>query len=121
MLPLHCSFRVLRVENHPLLGLPGPDVDPRAQTLLFNFTSGAPYEYPYVIGYRGSYVATGSFSREVPASYLENPSIQPGEALRTYVYSLSCAFNEGLPEPAKFVRVSMAPLRIEIRKPAAPA
>eukprot|EP00741_Cyanophora_paradoxa_P019663 tig00021137_g18981.t1 len=115
----HCESRV-RVEMNPKLGLAGPDVDASG-----NLTSGAtPGRRAWSLA-MGSEAAPSSitalFSREVPDAYLSDfPDIAPGEVLRAYHIGLACTFNKGLPpfEGHKIAKISLAPVRVEIRKPA---
>eukprot|EP00741_Cyanophora_paradoxa_P003662 tig00000093_g3559.t1 len=107
----HCKPRV-RVEVNPKLGLAGPDVD-AAGNFTFGARKGA---WALAVGGPAPNSVSAFFSREVPDHYLANDAIAPGEALRTYFISLSCAFNKGV--PGRFLMTSLAPARVEIAKPA---
>eukprot|EP00741_Cyanophora_paradoxa_P002736 tig00000624_g2656.t1 len=104
-----CTARV-RVEVNPALGVAGPDVDAAG-----NFTFGAGRR-AWSLSTAGAALA-GTFSREVPQAYLDAANIEPGTVLRTYVVTLTCAFNKGAPEPARLSLTSLAPVRVEIVKP----
>eukprot|EP00741_Cyanophora_paradoxa_P011626 tig00020563_g11233.t1 len=87
----HCKPRV-SVETNPKLG--ANDVDAAG-----NFTF-APYRGAWSLRLFDPTAngITAEFSREVPDSYLTNPSVAPGEILRTYFVGLTCAFEEWRPE-----------------------
>eukprot|EP00741_Cyanophora_paradoxa_P025826 tig00000396_g24917.t1 len=109
-----CEPRV-RVVTNPKLGPLATDVGPAGN---FSF---APEKPAWAFRMAGAPLITAEFSREVPDTYLANAAIAPGEVLRTYFVSLRLprprAFNKGIPEPVRAFTASLAPVRVEIRKP----